>query len=378
MKYFNPENMQYRTIIFYRCPGFISDILYVFSSGFKINRNYVILSFLWLVAILVVYIFSHQLQAVNNDTPVEIVFTGDWKGDFLPNNNRGGMASLHSLIRESKKQRQAENGNLLFFFSGNMTGAKSSGEYLKKMIYPQLRLADYLGIDAILADPNEITLIQDIDARDFNRFFYGLPIVQFNYRNLRKDRRIIHPFKLMKVSKVNVMVTAIGNGEEPGVDTNPVKRMFLELNRQTGVDLLVILMSRNHKMKKDDESNSGFFSESREEFSAVNLLQQKEFYKYFIPKISQKTRFVGHEKSPAFVYKTIILISGARQNRFYRHHAGPYICEIKPKQMCRLSLTMRNRILTGLDQDFVDINSDTSKHSWIIPDRLLYEALDLN
>lgn len=329
-----------------------------------------------------------------DDEKLTLYALGSLKGRFdVDEEGRGGIAALHTLVQRTREIRGQEGGGVLLLHGGDMTGAHDSDELLNAIAPPEVNIIRYMGFNVIAPSPTELDIISHWPDRDF----LHLPAVSYNLRKaLIADGHNgpIRSYRIVPVDRLNVFVTAITGGTEPLYDSDPYGRLKWELNRQTGADLFVILhdsksgsffhqdpqnpengKAQNVVGEKMEKTEENYF-EAETDTVTVNIQKMdEEIYEHQLFGPIKDEDPVSLPENPFPSQKTITIVSGAEDNRFYRLTHGSYVCTVRSEFICEVEYLFRRGYIIGINQRFFRVNDQKSVSSWIKPDPFLMKVL---
>ncbi len=272
-----------------------------------------------------------------------VVMLGSWKGNFLPDQRgEGGLAALHTWTERLRRRAKVEGGSVLLLHGGEFTSAKSAGQFSEQIFRKELNLITYMKFDAFSFSSLENGWIEKLQGRDLDT----LPALSFNKTNrIRKTtqgRAVIAPYRILARGEYTVYLTSLTPSSPKGkeYDASSLVALRKELKRQTGTDLNIIFTAPPEKGETISEQDHF----------------ERELFQF--PGMSQTS--INLPIASTLPSRTLILEAESKENRFRRLPSGAYLCALRQKQICKITFRFRNHQIIGVDQEFPQINGNTS------------------
>ncbi|MCB1172971.1 MAG: hypothetical protein KDK39_05375 [Leptospiraceae bacterium] len=324
------------------------------------------------------------------DVPVAIYVTGALNGRFTADaTGQGGLPVWHSYLQAERARLQAEGGGLLFLANGSLSGEQNAVAMQSRLVYPELNLMRYMRFQGMAFDIQELQQISSLAGRSETAFTWqNLPILSYNWRHLQgrdAGQTSILKNRIEAVHGEYIWYSALHNGPEPVFASDPWPNLSKEWQRQSGIALYILLVSNRlskpeptHQDAHDDDPHlRPRHRQSPDIFDSSKMLASDAFRRFFQQPLADEDLPVGLPtyQQNRFAHSTLLFMEGAASDRFYRHPAGPWICESRDQSMCRLRLRMRKGRIITMEQDFVQLNRFNAPHRILAADRLLQNVL---
>ncbi len=165
---------------------------------------------------------------------------GDWRGDFETDAaGRGGLAALHTLVERTRERVAVSRGQVLLVHAGDLTGATSAREFVRRLLPPGLNLLRTLQVDAVAFSSRENDYLATINFLPDVRFARA---VEFNRGQAPMFAAPVDQFRIAPGEDYNTFLTGWTSPALPDQKT-ALKTMRAEFERQSGLDLSVLLVS---------------------------------------------------------------------------------------------------------------------------------------
>lgn len=272
---------------------------------------------------------------------------GDWKGEFgTDEQGRGGLAALHTLVSRTRARLAVERGRVLLLHGGDFSGARDRDAFHRKLLPPGLNLPRYLNFDALALSPRENQFLVD---QSFLPDFRFTRAVEFSQGLPAALGPAVGRYRIAPGEDYNVFLSG-WTGRPPLRERSALlKSMRAELDRQTGIDLSVLLANDDLDPDQRDVADT-----------LLGLDPEQNPYDLIDP-----------EERRHFLW----IRSSAARNRFMQLESGTHYCALQGRTVCRVEYLFRDHRLIGLEQRFIDLNARDRSGAWIPPDRRLVEIL---
>lgn len=325
---------------------------------------------------------------------------GNWAGHWqVDADGTGGLAALQTYLEERRRMLQAEGGGLILVQSGDFSGATTIEEFTARIAPAPLNIPVHMRMDALAPARTELELARKTAGRpDWDR----IPFLSLNFRLAPEevDRTNLRPYRLVRRGNYTAFLTALTAGYEPEVNGNPIELLRRELKRQSGADVIVLLLGNEADPEKSTSQNNNNDSHDEPDgeqgdphdenymeadteqkkhgpwFNSASILSSDAFRTMFADELNEPADPVSIQPASVWTDQFVIIQSGADQNHFYRLRTGPYVCAIAGRTVCEIEMRFRNHALIGLEQRFIDVNSRGRPYRHIPPDPAISRVLD--
>ncbi len=294
-----------------------------------------------IISISIITLFTISLLAESwkepaNGTTIQIIAGANWKGHFGEDESgAGGVGALYTRVQNLRSLLNNQGGVLLFH-AGDMTGKNTENDIVSLLAPRSVNLVRKLGIDALAPSKNERDIFEKTKNIDLKHF----PVV---YNSINKNN--ILPFRIIPVRTYNIFVSSLDLSSN---DTIKKQNSILksELEKQTGVDLIVILISDTAENMPDED--------------LFEILDNNPPSKTIIfpEKLPQST-------------KILYISPGEVAGRFVRLKSGAYLCQVNQGNICDIKFQMRNHKILNVAGQTYKLNHPDYPYRYVPPERHL-------
>jgi hypothetical protein len=271
--------------------------------------------------LLLALLFASALSAQTERT-VTILAIADWKGDLaVDQKGRGGLATFLALKRRIEQKIAPRGGSVIAVHAGQFTQATLSTALEDSLKRPDPGLIQYVGFTALTFSKQERALLEKTSL--------DLPIVERECTPKAKCKTEI----VTSNSTLKWWITGLDPLKDRKSDT--LLRDLESSAHKADADFSILLLS-------EPQTETIFAGQTGNVHSAVGDLGR------------------------------FLVIESGKKNLFYRDPAGPYVCVVAGRSICRVDLTFRGSLI-GVSQKFIDPNGASEPGEFIKPDPVLMD-----